>query len=169
MARLVIVLVVALLAGGVAVLLRRRRPGAALGPPQWNIPTVLARADFERPEAPWLVAVFTSATCDTCAAVRARAQVLEGAEVAVQEVEARQRRDLHERYQIDAVPLVAVADAGGAVRAHFLGPTTATDLWGALARLRADHPSPGDASDDHGPAGADRGGSAQGMAPPRPS
>ena len=82
------------------------------------------------------MAAFTSATCDSCASVWARAQVLESADVVVQEVEARQRRDLHQRYRIDSVPLVVVADAEGAVRAHFLGPLRATDLWGALAELR---------------------------------
>ena len=58
---------------------------------------------------------------------------LESVEVAVQNVEARTGRDLHQRYQIDAVPLVVVADGTGAVRAHLLGPTTAAELWGALA------------------------------------
>src|SRR3954468_3633130 len=136
MARLVIALVLAAAAAGVAVVLQRRRPQGSLGPPQWSVPTTLAREDFERSTTPWLVAVFTSSTCDTCAAVWARAQLLESSEVAVQEVESRARRDLHERYEIDAVPLVAVADADGTVRAHFLGPTIAADLWGALADLR---------------------------------
>jgi hypothetical protein len=138
MVRLLIALALALAAGGLALALQRRRPRTALGSPQWNVPGTLDRADFERPEAPWLVVVFTSATCDTCAAVWARAQLVESPEVAVQQVESREHRNLHQRYRIDAVPLVAVVDAAGAVQAHFLGPTTAADLWGTLAELRRD-------------------------------
>jgi len=69
--------------------------------------------------------------------------------VAVQEVEVRRDRGLHQRYEIDAVPLVVVADRTGAVRAHHLGPTTAADLWGTLAELRrADHATPAGGADD---------------------
>ena len=46
------------------------------------------------------------------------------------------RRDLHERYAIDAVPALLVADQMGAVQASFLGPVTATDLWAAVATAR---------------------------------
>ena len=51
----------------VAVVLERRRPEA---PTQssWAVPAQVDRADFTRPDAPWLVAVFTSAT-DLWAAV----------------------------------------------------------------------------------------------------
>ena len=45
-------------------------------------------------------------------------------------------RELHERYKIDAVPTVLMADANGVVQANFLGPVSATDLWAALARAR---------------------------------
>ena len=136
MVRLLIVLALAAAAGGVAVVLQRRRPRPDLGPPQWSIPGALDRGDFDRPSAPWLVVEFSSATCDTCAAVWDRVRLLESGEVAVQEVEVRRDRGLHQRYEIDAVPLVVVADRTGAVRAHHLGPTTAADLWGTLADLR---------------------------------
>ncbi len=56
--------------------------------------------------------------------------------MAIQEVEAVADKDLHQRYGVDAVPLVVVADAGGVVRRSFVGPPTATDLWAALAELR---------------------------------
>jgi hypothetical protein len=136
MVRLLIVAALAVAACGVAIVLQRRRPRPDLGPPQWSIPSSLDRADFERPEAPWLVVEFSSATCDTCAAVWDRVRLLESGEVAVQEAEARRDRRLHQRYEIDAVPLVVVADRAGTVRAHHLGPTTAADLWGTLAELR---------------------------------
>ena len=43
---------------------------------------------------------------------------------------------MHQRYAIDAVPCLVIADADGAVRAGFLGPVTATDLWAAVAEAR---------------------------------
>jgi hypothetical protein len=52
------------------------------------------------------------------------------------------RPDVHRQYHIDAVPLVVVADAEGVVRAGFLGPVTATDLWAAVAEARTPGSSP---------------------------
>lgn len=141
MERLLIAGVVVAVAVVIALLVDRRRPDAPTSP-RWAVPTQLDRADFARPEAPWLVAVFTSSTCDACADTAAKAAVLAGDEVVVDEVEAVARRDVHRRYAIDAVPLVAVADAEGVVRASFVGPPTATDLWAAVAELREPGPSP---------------------------
>jgi hypothetical protein len=62
--------------------------------------------------------------------------VLDSRDVAVCEVEFGSQRALHERYAIDSVPLVVVADHEGVTRAAFLGPTSATDLWAAVAELR---------------------------------
>ena len=138
MDRLLIALGIAVAAALVAIVLRRlRRPDAptrSVG----LVPEQLDRADFATPEAPWLVAVFTSATCSTCADVVAKAEVLASADVAVDAVEFQTRPDLHQRYRIDAVPLLVIADGRGVVRAHFLGPVTATDLWAAVATARAD-------------------------------
>lgn len=129
--------VVGLAAVAVALVLRRRAVRPLEPAANWHVPTTLQRRDFERPEAPWLVVAFTSATCHTCAATWERTRMLESAEVAVQQVEAKADRELHERYRVDAVPLVVVADADGGVQAHFLGPVAAADLWGALAELRS--------------------------------
>ncbi|HUQ63926.1 MAG TPA: thioredoxin domain-containing protein [Acidimicrobiales bacterium] len=137
-----------LLAGGivvvvaiVALLLERRRPEPPTQP-RWATPSQLDRQDFARPEAPWLVAVFTSATCNSCAGVLAKAQVLSSAEVVVQEVEAKVSADVHRRYAVEAVPIIVVADHEGVVRASFVGPATATDLWAAVAEARAPGTSP---------------------------
>ncbi len=126
----------ALVAVAVAALLARRRPRPMAPPPNWHVPTSIDRRDFPRPEAPWLVLAFTSATCQTCAAAWTRVRPLGSDDVAVAEVESQRDARLHERYGIDAVPLVLVADAQGAVQAHYLGPFTATDLWGTVAELR---------------------------------
>jgi len=125
--------VVALLVA--AVLQRRQRPDAPVRT-GYQVPGQISRADFARPEAPWLVVVFTSATCHTCAGVWDRARHVESDAVAVQEVEHGADRALHDRYGIEAVPTALVVDADGVVRASFLGPVTATDLWAAVAEAR---------------------------------
>ena len=141
MERVAVAAVVVVVAVVVAWLIERRRPDA---PTQggWTVPGQLDRADFARPDAPWLVGLFTSATCDSCRGTVAKAQVLACAEVAVEEVEVTARKDLHDRYGIDAVPTVVVADAEGVVRASFVGPVTATDLWAAVAEVRHPGSSP---------------------------
>ncbi len=100
------------------------------------MPGALERESFERPDAPWLVAVFTSSTCDTCALVSEKARALASDVVAVQELEAKRDRAMHDRYGVDAVPLLVIADQTGTVRAHFFGPVSAADLWSTLADLR---------------------------------
>ncbi|MFP5578032.1 MAG: hypothetical protein ACLGIZ_07300 [Acidimicrobiia bacterium] len=136
MERLVIVGVVAVVAVVVALVVQRRQAPAAPVRTGYNVPAQLHRPDFERPDAEWLVAVFSSATCSTCAGVWDKVRVLESAAVAVQEVELGAHRELHDRYRIDGVPTTVMADAEGVVRASFLGPATATDIWAALAELR---------------------------------
>jgi len=135
--RLVIAAVLVLVAAGVAWRLRTRAeadPVAAAG----EVPRQLHRGDFPRADADWLVVLFSSASCDSCAVMAAKVAVLESADVAVSEVEYGSQRAVHERYAIDSVPLVVVADHEGVTRAAFLGPTSATDLWAAVAELR--HP-----------------------------
>jgi hypothetical protein len=147
--RLVLVLVLVAVAVAVAMVIeRRRRPDAPTNVGH-TLPDHLDRRDFARPEAPWLVAVFTSATCSTCAGVSEKALLLASDDVAVHEAEVGATRDLHERYRITAVPAVVIADASGAVRATFLGPVTATDLWATVAELREPGTLPAEGC-DHG-------------------
>jgi len=121
---------------------RRRRSDAPTQPASWPVPVQLDRADFTRPDAPWLVVVFTSATCESCAGVLAKASQLESPAVVVAEAEVKARPDLHRRYHIEAVPITVVADGQGVVRAGFAGPVTATDLWAAVAEVREPGSSP---------------------------
>ncbi|MEQ1785527.1 MAG: thioredoxin domain-containing protein [Acidimicrobiales bacterium] len=125
-----------------AVVQRRQRPDAPLRT-GWSVPAQLDRGDFSRPDAPWLVAVFTSATCGTCQGVWERAQPLASDSVVLQELEYQRDRALHDRYGIDAVPTTLVVDAEGVVAASFLGPVTATDLWAAVAEAREPGSTPG--------------------------
>lgn len=132
----VVAVAVVVVAVAVGLLLRKRQHVAAPTQPSTAIPVQLDRADFAASAEPWLVVVFSSATCDTCAAVVSKAQVLRSGEVGVVEVEYAADRALHRKYDIQAVPMVAIADSEGVVRAGFAGPVTAEDLWGALADVR---------------------------------
>ncbi len=135
MERFVLAGAVVIIAIVVAVVMERRRPEA---PTQatWAVPSQLDRHDFGRPDTPWLVALFTSATCDSCQQVVEKAQALSSEEVAVQEVEILREPELHRRYHVEAVPTIVVADGEGVVRASFVGPPSATDLWAAVAEAR---------------------------------
>jgi hypothetical protein len=103
-----------------AVLKRRRSDAPTQG--GFEIPTQLDRGDFVSPQSPWLVAIFTSATCNTCADVATKAAVLASNDVAVQRIDYTEDPALHKRYGIDAVPTLVIADAHGVVRNSFLGP-----------------------------------------------
>ena len=138
--RFLLVLVLVAVAVGVTVVVERRRRPPAPTNVGHTLPDQLDRADFARPEAPWLVAVFTSATCATCAGVWDKARILASDDVAVQKVEVATSRDLHGRYRITAVPAVVVADAAGVVRSTFLGPVTAELLAKTGAKVSKDFP-----------------------------
>ena len=139
MERLLLAALLVAVAAGVAAVLRRRTATAPPTQPRWAVPTQIDRADFDDPARPWLVVVFTSATCESCTEATAKAAVLASAEVAVQDVAYQDRRALHQRYGVEAVPTILVADADGVVEASFVGVPSATDLWAALAEARAAH------------------------------
>ncbi len=144
MDRVVFVVLVFAVAGLVALAARRRRPEPPTQPVRYPVPRQLDRADFVRPDAAFLVALFTSSTCDNCARVAAKAQVVETGDVAYQEISYQTDRSMHERYGVEAVPLLLIADADGVVARSFVGEVTAIDLWGAVATARdpASAPSP---------------------------
>ena len=136
MERLLVALVIVVVVGIIALAIRRRRVPDAPTQRRHTVPEQLDRSRFPRPEAPWLVAVFTSATCDVCRGVLDKAAVVACDEVAVAEIEYTAERSLHEQYSIDAVPTLVIADRSGVVVASFVGPMTATDLWAAVAEAR---------------------------------
>ena len=136
MIRALIAVAIVLLAAGVAELVRRRRHSDPPTQPRLQLPSQLDRADFTSPETPWLIAVFSSDSCSTCADLIAKAEVLRSTQLAVDVVSYQTSREVHARYAIDAVPSLVLADAKGTVRAGFLGPVTAADLWAAVAETR---------------------------------
>jgi hypothetical protein len=134
--RVLIAVVIIVVAGGIAWWLEHRRKVAPPTQGRAVFPQQLDRRDFPRPEAPWLVALFTSSTCDSCEGLIDKARPLESEHVSVTEVEYTAHRALHERYKIEAAPITVLADADGVTRASFVGAFSATDLWNALAELR---------------------------------
>jgi hypothetical protein len=157
MIRYVVALVLGGAAAAVAALLaRRKRPASeqVQSGSRWPVPHQVDRGDFVRADAPWLVVVFSSSACDSCARTVAAAKALESPAVAVHDCEAIGEKVLHQRYRIEAVPITIVADATGAVRASFVGPPTATDLWAVVAELR----EPGSTPRQDECQGDDRGG-----------
>ncbi len=126
-----------------AALVRRRRPDPPTQVADHRAPVQLDRTDFPRPDAPWIVVVFSSSTCDACAGVLQRAEALRSSAVEVAEVEVGTDQELHDRYEITAVPTTVIADQRGVVAASFLGPVSSTHLWAAVAEARDPGSVPG--------------------------
>jgi hypothetical protein len=139
--RLIIAVVLGVAVAIAAWSLRRRPPDA---PPRdvYPVPRQLDRDDFPRRDTPWLVALFSSAACDSCRSLPAKLAVLDSLDVVTCDMTAEARGDLHRRYAIAAVPTTVVADADGVVCRAFVGSFTATDLWAALAELRVPGSTP---------------------------
>ena len=148
MDRLLIVGVIVVAASVLAALVQRRRPDAPTRT-GYTIPDQLDRSDFVDPEVAWLVAMFSSSTCSTCAGAWEKVRQLASDEVSVARLDVEDHGDLHRRYHIEAVPLIVVVDHEGVTRASFLGPPSAADLWAAVAELR----SPGTVPPGCGPGG----------------
>jgi hypothetical protein len=144
---LIVVMVIVVAAILFSQWLAGRRNDAFVAPPSHEAPTQLHRGDFDGSDREWLVAVFSSATCNTCAETIARASVLGSDAVAVSDVEVSQYPELHKRYNIDAVPITVIADSDGVVHRSFIGPVSSTHLWGALAELREPGSVPRSCSD----------------------
>jgi len=138
--RLIVALIVVVVAVVLSRLLERRRPA----PPTrdaYPVPAQLDRLDFPRPDAPWLFVLFSSRTCDSCAPMAVRVAALESESVATVDVEAKADKALHDRYRIEGVPMVVLADADGVVRAGFVGSVDSWELEEALAKAQADDPA----------------------------
>lgn len=133
--QLVAAAAIVLAAVAIARVVRARRGPDAPTQARWQLPSQIDRADFAA-ATPWLLVVFTSQTCSTCADVVAKAEVVASSEVSVEIASYQGEPEIHAKYDIDAVPAVVVADADGVVVASFIGPVTATDLWAAVADAR---------------------------------
>jgi hypothetical protein len=133
--RVVIAAGLVVIAAAIAAVLNRRRPQ----PPTQErvaVPAQLDREDFPESDKPWLLVVWTSQTCESCARATAKAKLLEGPAVGYVEVPWQERRDLHERYGVEDVPLLVLADQEGVVQVSFVGTPEFADLAGAVAAAR---------------------------------
>lgn len=135
MSQIVVFVVIVAVAIVIAAVANRRNDPAPTRT-GYAVPQQLNRADFVRPDTPWLVVLFSSVTCDSCQKARQVIEPVASPHVAVQDVEVGTDKSLHDRYGIEAVPTLLIADADGAVVGQFLGPPTAADLWATLADLR---------------------------------
>lgn len=135
MPQLIVAVIVVGLGVLVAMYLRRRDAGAMTQGARWSIPAQLERRDFVDPEATRLVVVFSSDTCDACESTWQRVSALVGSApaTATELVSYQARPDLHERYGIDAVPTLLVADAEGVVERSFVGPPDEAELAEVLS------------------------------------
>jgi hypothetical protein len=135
--RILLAVVIAVVVVPVAIVAeRRRRAHTSPVRDPHPVPRQLHREDFPRPDAAWLVALFSSDTCEGCAPMWSRVAALESDDVAVVDVSWQADRALHERYQISGVPMLLVADADGVVRRAFVGSVSSTHLWAAVAGAR---------------------------------
>ncbi len=137
MERLLIALVILAVALVVAWFAQRRRPDAPTqASPIRSLPQQLDRGDFVSPGQNYLVAVFTSDTCDACASVLEAVETLAAPDVAIQNISWQSDKELHDRYAIDTVPATVIAGPDGAVGAGFLGQMPAAELAESMAAFR---------------------------------
>jgi len=131
MERLIVLVVLSLVAVAIALLMQRRRPDPPSAP-SYRAPTQLDRNDFNRPDAPALVVVFASETCDSCPGVWSAVNQLPPERIITQQVTVQADPGLHRRYRIDGVPTTVIANHDGVVVDAFFGPVQLEDIVEAL-------------------------------------
>ena len=136
MTSVVIALTIGVVVAVAALVIRQRRVIDAPTQKVFSAPTQIDRTDFPTAQHEWMIAVFTSASCHACADMLAKAQVVASKNVSVVEIEYSNKKELHSKYNIEAVPTVVVSDVRGIVHKSFLGPVSATDLWAGVASVR---------------------------------
>ncbi|MEM7285324.1 MAG: hypothetical protein AAF480_03150 [Actinomycetota bacterium] len=146
MLTLVVVLVVVAVAAAIAYLVNGRSPDAP-STPQFAAPQQLDRSDFERPETPWLLALFSSETCLSCHDARAVLSDVSFSSVVVQDLPVESHKAVHDRYGVDAVPIVTLADTEGVVRWSWLGAPPQEAVRDALVDAGIIAPDSGTAVD----------------------
>jgi len=136
MVSIAIAFVIGALVAVIALVLRRRRAVDTPTQKVFAAPRQIDRSDFPNAQHQWMVAVFTSETCHVCADMLAKAHVVASNSVSVVELEYSAFKDLHSKYNIEAVPTIIVTDDRGVVHKSFIGPVSATDLWAGVASAR---------------------------------
>ena len=113
MDRLLLVLALVSVAGAAAFVVQRRSTPDPPTQTSWSVPTQLDRTDFAGTGTPWLVAVFSSATCLSCRDTWGKVTPLASDEVAVDEVEVGARKAIHENTASRVPCVVSPMTRGG--------------------------------------------------------
>lgn len=122
--RLGILVALTVVAVVVALVLQRRRTEPPSSPSYRSI-TEIDRAEFAHADAPLLVVMFGSATCNTCPVVW---ETISELGVPAERVDVQDDPKRHKRYRIDGVPTTIVANAAGIVAKTWFGPVTKEQL-----------------------------------------
>ncbi len=146
MTTLIIVVAVVALASAVAAVVARRKPDVPTAP-QFAVPQQLDRNDFEAPNKPWLLLLFSSETCLSCRDARETLGLVDFDQIHVQDVAVETGKALHSRYAINAVPTVILADNEGVVSWSYLGAPPRDAIAELLQDLGAVPPESGTAVD----------------------
>jgi len=109
--------------------------------PEHHIPDVVSASDFGIPEGQWMLLVFSSEKCATCAVVVEAVSRIDMPGLAVEVIEIERMPELHAEYRIDAVPTTIVADPTGSVCKSFLGPVDLPIIELAVSAARSEHDS----------------------------
>ena len=131
---IILILVIGVTAFGVSSLANRRMPDSP-SVPKSILPYQLDRSDFNNPSIDWIFALFTSDTCDACALVLSEVSKISLPNVVVQNINYSMNKSLHVRYEIDAVPILLLADQQGIVQWSFAGVPPSIAISEALVNL----------------------------------
>ncbi len=131
---IILILVIGLTAFSISALANQRtsdRPSV----PKSILPYQLDRSDFNNPSIEWIFILFTSDTCNACESVLNEVSKISIPNVVVQNINYAANKSLHIRYEIDAVPILLLADQKGIVQWSFAGVPPSTAISEALVTL----------------------------------
>ena len=131
---IILILVIGLTAFTISSLANRRMPDSP-SVPKSIIPYQLDRSDFNDPSIEWIFVLFTSDTCDACDLVMNEVSKISLPNVVVQNINYAANKSLHVRYEIDAVPILLIADQQGIVQWSFAGVPPSIAISEALVNL----------------------------------
>lgn len=131
---IILILVIGVTAFGVSSLANQRMPDSP-SVPKSILPYQLDRSDFNNPSIDWIFVLFTSDTCDACDLVLSEVSKISLPNVVVQNINYATNKSLHVRYEIDAVPILLLADQQGIVQWSFAGVPSSIAISEALVNL----------------------------------
>ena len=116
----ILVLLLGAFAISVAYIANNRRTDSP-SVPKSSLPIQVDRNDFEMPVMKWLLVFFSSESCSSCIQVRETLSDIPLNSIHIQEVSFPQEKNLHNRYAINSVPIVLIANLEGVVTWSYAG------------------------------------------------